>query len=146
MGGFVCVFSHHFDFDGLFPYNSYYEIQQLTAKDKLTEEQKAEFREAFSLFDKDGDGCITVQELGIVMRSLGQQPTEAELLEMINEVDADGDGTIDFDEFLEMMYQKMKGLDDEEEIREAFKVFDKNGTHFFCYISINNHMLMLYNC
>jgi len=71
-----------------------------------------------------------VQELGTVMRSLGQQPTEAELLDMINEVDADGDGTIDFDEFLEMMAQKMKGLDDEEEIKEAFKVFDKNGDGF----------------
>ena len=48
--------------------------------DQLTEEQIAEFKEAFSLFDKDGDGTITTKELGTVMRSLGQNPTEAELM------------------------------------------------------------------
>lgn len=53
----------------------------------------AEFKEAFSLFDKDGDGTITTKELGTVMRSLGQNPTEAELQDMINEVDADGKST-----------------------------------------------------
>ena len=42
-----------------------------------------------------------------VMRSLGQNPTEAELQDMINEVDADGNGTIDFPEFLSMMARKM---------------------------------------
>ncbi len=41
------------------------------------------------------------------MRSLGQNPTEAELQDMINEVDADGNGTIDFPEFLSMMARKM---------------------------------------
>uniref|UniRef100_A0A7N5KCR9 EF-hand domain-containing protein n=1 Tax=Ailuropoda melanoleuca TaxID=9646 RepID=A0A7N5KCR9_AILME len=61
--------------------------------DQLTEEQIAEFKEAFSLFDKDGDGTITTKELGTVMRSLGQNPTEAELQDMINEVDADGNVT-----------------------------------------------------
>uniref|UniRef100_A0A672ILR3 EF-hand domain-containing protein n=1 Tax=Salarias fasciatus TaxID=181472 RepID=A0A672ILR3_SALFA len=89
--------------------------------DQLTEEQIAEFKEAFSLFDKDGDGTITTKELGTVMRSLGQNPTEAELQDMINEVDADGNGTIDFPEFLTMMARKMKDTDSEEEIREAFR-------------------------
>jgi calmodulin len=49
-----------------------------------------EFKEAFSLFDKDGDGTISCKELGTVMRSLGQNPTEAELQDMVNEVDTDG--------------------------------------------------------
>ena len=48
-----------------------------------------------------------------------------QLQDMINEVDADGNGTIDFPEFLTMMARKMKDTDSEEEIREAFRVFDK---------------------
>ncbi|KAK1615319.1 hypothetical protein QYE76_020836 [Lolium multiflorum] len=46
--------------------------------------------------------CITTKELGTVMRSLGQNPTEPELQGMIDEVDADGNGTIDFPEFLNL--------------------------------------------
>merc|ERR1712113_575969 len=98
--------------------------------EQLTEEQIAEFKEAFSLFDKDGDGTITTKELGTVMRSLGQNPTEAELQDMINEVDADGNGTIDFPEFLSLMARKMKDTDTEEEPIEAFKVFDRDGDGF----------------
>uniref|UniRef100_A0A8C7BW62 EF-hand domain-containing protein n=1 Tax=Neovison vison TaxID=452646 RepID=A0A8C7BW62_NEOVI len=52
--------------------------------------QIAEVKDAFSPFDKDGDRTVTAKELGTVMRSLGQNPTEAELQDMINEVDADG--------------------------------------------------------
>eukprot|EP00794_Sanderia_malayensis_P015263 gene15263-16838_t len=93
----------------------------------LNEEQIEEFREAFYLFDSDGNGAITTKELGQVMRSLGQNPTEAELQDMINEVDIDGNGTIDFPEFLNMMARKMKDTEGEEEIKEAFRVFDKDG-------------------
>jgi len=59
-------------------------------------------------FASDVSGCITTKELGTVMRSLGQNPTEAELRDMIDEVDADRNGTIDFAEFLNLMARKMK--------------------------------------
>jgi len=109
----------------------------------LTEEQIAEFKEAFSLFDKDGDGNITSKELGTVMRSLGQNPTEAELRDMINEVDADGNGTIDFPEFLTMMARKMKDSESEDEIKEAFKVFDKDGNGFISAAELRHVMTNL---
>ena len=94
--------------------------------DELSEEQIAEFKEAFKLFDKDGDGTITIEELGTVMKSLGQNPTEQELRDMIKDVDDDGSGEIEFEEFLKLMASKMKETDPEEEIHDAFKVFNKS--------------------
>jgi calmodulin len=91
----------------------------------------------------DGDGTITTFELGTVMRSLGQNPTEAELQDMINEVDADGNGTIDFPEFLTMMARKMRDTDSEEEIKEAFKVFDKDGNGFISAAELRHVMTSL---
>ena len=80
------------------------------------------------MFDEDGDGTITTKELCTVMRSLGQNPTEAELQDMINEVDADRNGTIDFPEFLTMIVRRTDS--DLEEVREMFSVFDKDGDGF----------------
>ncbi|CAJ1947730.1 unnamed protein product [Sphenostylis stenocarpa] len=143
--------------------------------DQLTDDQISEFKEAFSLFDKDGDGsrslmlsvfdcilkiavfvdrslirklqdsdcCITTKELGTVMRSLGQNPTEAELQDMINEVDADGNGTIDFPEFLNLMAKKMKDTDSEEELKEAFRVFDKDQNGFISAAELRHVMTNL---
>ena len=111
--------------------------------DQLGDEQIAEFKEAFSLFDKDGDGSITTKELGVVMRSLGQNPTEAELQDMINEVDVDGNGTIDFPEFLNLMAKKMKDTDSEQELQEAFKVFDKDGNGYISAAELRHVMTNL---
>ena len=73
----------------------------------LTAKQRSDFYEAFKLFDKDGDGKISTDELATVMRSLGHNPTPAELREMIGmgiqgQFTARG-GTIDFDGFCQLM-------------------------------------------
>ena len=80
------------------------------------------------------------------MRSLGQNPTESELQDIVNELDVDHTGTIDFDgnivpltvhsdisliyqpEFLTMMVHKGKATDEEAELRAAFEVFDQDGS------------------
>ncbi|XP_019625228.1 PREDICTED: calmodulin-alpha-like isoform X2 [Branchiostoma belcheri] len=98
--------------------------------DVLTEEQIAEFKDVFSLFDLDGNGYISTKELGSVLRGLGRAASVAELQDMINEMDADGSGTIDFPEFLMVMAKKQRDADNEKEIREAFRVFDKDGNGF----------------
>ena len=73
---------------------------------QLYEEEKAEFKKAFSRFDKDGDGKITIKELKAVMEHFGQYHSEEQLAMMISEV---GDtGTIDFPKFLAMIARKMK--------------------------------------
>ncbi|XP_062181829.1 calmodulin-2/4-like isoform X2 [Phragmites australis] len=121
---------------------------------QLSKEQINEFREAFSLFDKDGDGIalalflfmnelncarntcippagtITTRELGTVMRSMGQSPTEAELQDMVDAVDADGSGAIDFHEFLTLLARKMRDAGADNELREAFHVFDQDQNGF----------------
>ncbi|KAH8693870.1 putative calmodulin [Talaromyces proteolyticus] len=96
--------------------------------DALTEDQIARFKDAFAVFDKDGNGDITAEELGEVMHSLGQNPTETELQDIVNELDVDHTGTIDFQEFLAFMAHKVVETDDEAELREAFRVFDQDGS------------------
>ena len=92
----------------------------------LSPEQVAEMKEVFTIFDVDGDNTISTKELGKVMNSLGQHPNEAELRELIQEYDNDGNGTLDFPEFLELMAKKLKQIDTEEELVEAFKIFDRD--------------------
>ncbi|XP_040995542.1 calmodulin-5/6/7/8-like isoform X2 [Juglans microcarpa x Juglans regia] len=110
------------------------------ANQVLTQDQITQFNEAFNLFDKDGDGCITTGELGSVMRSLGQNPTEAELLDMIKEVDNDGSGTVDKPEFLKLMARKTMDSNFEEELKTAFKMFDNDQNGFISAAELRHVM------
>ncbi|KAF1796263.1 putative calmodulin [Mucor lusitanicus] len=89
-----------------------------------------ETREAFMLFDKDSNGTIDTSELGAVMRSLNMNPTDTELKDMINEVDGNGNGSIEFEEFVAMLSRKRRGSEIQEEIKETFRVFDRDGNGY----------------
>merc|ERR1712151_256831 len=101
----------------------------------LSEEQKNEIKEAFELFDADGSGQIDVEELKIATRALGFEPKPGEIEAMIASVDDDGSGQIGFDEFLQMMTNKILNRDPEEELLKAFKLIDDDETGF---ISLSN--------
>ena len=97
---------------------------------KLTEAQLAEYRDAFNSFDKDGGGSIDKAELKELMSSVGQNPTDDELAEMIRIADADGTGDIDFAEFVTLMAHKNADEKSEACMRAAFNVFDVSGDGF----------------
>ena len=91
-----------------------------------------ELRDVFALFANKGlhgthHGTLSTKDLGTVIRSLDQNPSEAEIQDWAKEVDPDGTGSIGFDEFVNLMSKIYKNTDTEEEILEAFKVFDRDG-------------------
>ncbi|OQV19215.1 putative Calmodulin [Hypsibius exemplaris] len=96
----------------------------------LADKQIDEYRQAFALADKDGNGSISVADLGSFMRSLGVSLTDYNLQDMINDVDIDGNGSIEFPEFLRMMVRKMKLTDEDEELRIAFQFLDRDKDGF----------------
>merc|ERR1711879_401121 len=89
-----------------FPFSTSPPLPPFTMADQLTEEQIAEFKEAFSLFDKDGTGFLSAAELRHVMTTLGEKLTDEEVDEMIRGADIDGDGQINYEEFVKVMMAK----------------------------------------
>jgi len=106
----------------------------------LTEDLVAEFKEAFMLLDRDEDGVISVSELGVVLKSLGQRPTVTELEQMVTKKDQEGIGQIEFNEFLQMMARQMSGLETEAKLKEAFRVFDKDEDGFLSVAELRRIM------
>lgn len=84
-------------------YISLEEFIELNTKDVDPNEVLENLKDAFSVFDIDGNGSITAEELHNVMASLGDDCSLAECQKMIGGVDSDGDGMIDFEEFKMMM-------------------------------------------
>lgn len=94
---------------------------------QLTQQQQQTFREAFSMFAKDDPLKINREELRLLMRALGQNPTDQRLQRMMEQFDDDKDGKIDFDVFANLLWHEMQNVESEDGIEEAFKVFDMDG-------------------
>ncbi|RWR71957.1 calmodulin-like protein 3 [Cinnamomum micranthum f. kanehirae] len=90
----------------------------------------AELRRVFQMFDRNGDGRVTKHELTDKLQNLGIFIADNELMTMIEKIDVNGDGCVDIDEFGELYQQIMDEKDEEEDMREAFNVFDQNGDGF----------------
>ncbi|KAK3092672.1 hypothetical protein FSP39_005702, partial [Pinctada imbricata] len=89
----------------------------------------AEIKTAFDSIDRNKSGTIDASELAVVMRWCGMNPTETEIQSVIDEVDSNGNGTLEFAEFISLVAGIYKSPEKyQEEIRVAFRKFDKDGT------------------
>lgn len=101
--------------------------KELSHAEILTLEQVEDYKKAFALYDKNSNGTISAKQLLSVMRSLGENPTEEDMHSIMIEMDKDKNGKIDFHEFLEKMVERNEKINENEELRNAFRVFDKDG-------------------
>ena len=90
----------------------------------LSEETKADYMDAFNMFDTNHDGTINSQKIGELMRKLGKNPTDLELKQIIENIAKPGLKQIGFDDFVDLMEQKNKESDPEIEIINTFQIFD----------------------
>ena len=93
---------------------------------------RTEYRDAFSLFDKRGDGKIDSDQIGDILRALNLNPTEAEVKKIVHELDPKGTKRVSFEEFLpiHLSYSSKEEQGSMEDFIEGLKVFDKDGNGF----------------
>ena len=112
-------------------------------EDEISPECRKEYQDAFEMFDKDKDGAITARELGNMMRSIGQNPTDEEVNAMIKEVDLNSDGKIELDEFITLMSRNSPDTQTEDEVINAFRVFDKEGNGLIATAELKHIMMTI---
>ncbi|XP_017145211.1 calmodulin-like [Drosophila miranda] len=93
--------------------------------EKLTKEQMAEYTKSFGLLIKNENGVVTIDELRVMVKILGENPSESELEETFKASDIDGNGKIDFKEFCFVMDRFER--EEKRQLCEAFKMFDQDG-------------------
>merc|ERR1719284_592849 len=85
----------------------------------VSADEVQEVKDAFDLFDTDGSGAVSVQELVDAMVSLGIDKKNETVFEMIKEIDTDGSGELEFAEWLEMMTARLTNKTPRSEIERS---------------------------
>ena len=111
--------------------------------DEIPENILQEYRDAFIMCDIDKDGYITAKELAHVMRSLNHEASDSQAEELFAEVDVGRNGKIGLEEFVTLMNKRNKETDPEEEVINAFKVFDREGNGTISSIDLKYLMTTL---
>jgi len=86
--------------------------------------QIQEFKEAFTMIDQDRDGIINSNDLSAIFQQIGREPDAKTIDKML----AESPGQLNFTHFLTLFGEKLHGTDSETALRDAFKMFDPEGT------------------
>ena len=106
----------------------------------LTKEQESDFKEAFNNIDKQQTGLIPTNSLGMALRSCGFNPTQQEVDLYVDKYNFTE--IIRIDVFMELLGDLMKDIDPEEDLTEAFRVFD-NGNGLVSEADLRRAMMNL---
>ncbi|KAK9823193.1 hypothetical protein WJX72_000983 [[Myrmecia] bisecta] len=101
---------------------------KVAEKRVLSEEEAAEVREAFNLFDTDHSGFMDYRELKVALRALGFPVKKKDVKQILVEYDKDESGKIDLAEFQLIMTAKLLNRDPDEQMSKAFQLFDLDGS------------------
>ncbi|XP_073111636.1 LOW QUALITY PROTEIN: probable calcium-binding protein CML18 [Elaeis guineensis] len=112
---------------------------------KLDDEQLAELREIFRSFDRNNDGSLTQLELGSLLRSLGLKPSPDQLEALIQKADTNNNGLVEFSEFVALVAPELlrQVPYTEEQLRQLFKMFDRDGNGFITAAELAHSMAKL---
>ncbi|KAF8391823.1 hypothetical protein HHK36_022161 [Tetracentron sinense] len=95
------------------------------------------------MFDRNGDGRITKKELSDSLENLGIYISDNDLVQMFEKIDVNKDECLDLEEFSELYQTIMAERDEEEDMREAFNVFDQNGDGFITVEELRSVLVSL---
>ena len=90
----------------------------------LSFDEIEEIKEAFDIFDPEGNGSIQVQDLLSAMKTLGFDTKNPAIYQMIADFDENGNGTIEFEEFLDMMTARISDRNTKDDLKRVFNLFD----------------------
>ncbi|XP_078486824.1 neo-calmodulin-like [Ciona intestinalis] len=114
------------------------------SSDKLSEEEQVIFTEAFKKFDSEGSNFISIDDVGSVLRAAGQAPTESELEDFKKELDPKNSGEAAFKDLIDLYARIMKTtLEMDDELTEAFRVFDKDLKGHIMASDLRHHLTTL---
>lgn len=93
----------------------------------FSQADRENFKNAFDAFDENRDERVSTDVLGKLLRAVGFNPMPEEVEDMIEDVGAD---SLNFNEFMYILYRHAREVDPEAELIDAFRVFDKNGSGY----------------
>ena len=102
--------------------------KRLIVKYRIDEEQMAEIKEVFVLFDTEHSGSLDCRELKAAMRTLGFEIRKDELMKVMADMGKDIFDTVDFDEFVDIIEPRLQDKNSVDEVAKIFRLFDDDQT------------------
>ena len=111
----------------------------------LPKSKGEEYKKVFESYSKGQEGNVNKQELANIFKAINIDASDEEIKEIIKKMDLEGKKQINYEEFLTIINQREKDVDEEEEVLKAFKVFDKEGNGLININELKDIMLSMGN-